>query len=374
MSLPNKDLRLTDRFINNYYPSVTVAIPTLNEADYIEKLIYNFQTTQYPNLVEIIIADGGSIDGTQDIVRRIATTDSKIIAIDNPQRIQAAGLNRAAEVATGEIFLRADAHTEYAHDYIEKCVNALRQSAAINVGGAQRFIAKNKFQAGIAIAARSSLVSGRAKYRDPNYIGYAETVYLGCFWRDIFNQVSGYNPNLAINEDGDLNIRLSKYASQNLNIDPNKAIFISSEIRCWYYPRPTLNHSISQYFKYGRARRVSSSNHSPLSPVNIRGQIPFLSLAIFLVVAIMSIFILPLRLVVIALIILFLGAISINGSIATWQTRDIFRSEIWRGDRHSIPSSIDRAYNCTIASLATILAQASGYGYQLLLQLGRFHN
>jgi succinoglycan biosynthesis protein ExoA len=373
MNLHPNHSTLADKFTTNYCPTVTVAIPTFNEVDYIENLIYSFLATKYPNLVEIIIVDGGSVDGTQDIVRQISVADAKTILLENPDKIQSAGLNRAAKIATGDIFLRADAHTEYASDYIEECVNALRRSIAVNVGGAQRFIAKNKFQAGVAIAARSSLGSGNAKYRDPKYTGYAETVYLGCFWRDVFTQISGYNPNLAINEDGDLNIRLSEYAARNLNIEPSKAIFISSEIKCWYYPRKTLDSAIVQYFKYGRARRVSSMNHSPFAAVNLRGQIPFLSLATFLTISTLSLFIPHLKVIAVILILLFLGAVTLNAFLATWQTRHTFTSEIWRGDPKSVPSFINRLYNCIVALIATILAQAIGYGYQLISQTGRSH-
>ncbi len=371
MTLQKKYSILEDKFVENYCPTVTIAIPTLNEVDYIEALIDSFLATRYPNLVEIIITDGGSVDGTQDIVRQISELDARTILLDNPDRIQSAGLNRAAQIATGEIFLRADAHTEYADDYIEECVNALRRSLSVNVGGAQRFIAKNRFQAGVAIAARSVLGSGKAKYRDPKYSGYAETVYLGCFWRDIFTKISGYNPNLAINEDGDLNIRLSTYASEHLSLEPSKAIFISSDIKCWYYPRKTLNSLIIQYFKYGRARRVSSMNHSPFAAVNLRGQIPFLSLAMFLSISILSLLVVQLKPIAIMLIILFLVAVTLNGLLATWQTRRTFTSEIWRGDKNSVPSFINRLSNCIVALIATILAQACGYGYQLILQIGR---
>jgi len=49
-------------------PTVTIAIPAYNEAAHIESVITGFLNQQYPGLVEILIADGGSTDGTQDIV------------------------------------------------------------------------------------------------------------------------------------------------------------------------------------------------------------------------------------------------------------------------------------------------------------------
>ncbi len=365
MTLPENFSRLAEKFINNSYPTVTIAIPTYNEVEYIENLIHGFQSTTYPNLLEIIIVDS-SVDGTQDIVKKLSIEDDRVILIENPCKIQSAGLNIAAQVATGDVFLRADAHTEYANNYVNECVSALLESESVNVGGAQRFIAKNQFQAGVAIAARSALGSGKAKYRDPNYHGYAETVYLGCFWRDMFTQISGYNPHLAVNEDGDLNIRLSEYAAKNFNIEPHKAIFISSKIKCWYYPRKTIKSLVIQYFKYGRARRDTSMNYSSLSAVNIRGQIPFFVISMFLSISIISIFFPQMKLLSMICLFSFLGAVILNGCLATWQTLNIFKSEIWRGTDDNIPSFMNRFYYCVVAIFAMILAQASGYGYQII--------
>ncbi|MFM5942130.1 MAG: glycosyltransferase family 2 protein, partial [Dolichospermum sp.] len=102
--------------------------------------------------------------------------------------------------------MRLDAHCEYAPDYLEQSVEALLKSGAMNAGGAQCFVAKNSFQAGVALATKSFLGSGGAKYRNPNYDGYADTVFLGCFWRKDLLEMSGYS--VARNEDAELNLRL----------------------------------------------------------------------------------------------------------------------------------------------------------------------
>ena len=52
--------------------TVTVCIPAYNEAANIERVVRGFLSTGYPNLIEVFIADGGSTDGTQDIVKNLA--------------------------------------------------------------------------------------------------------------------------------------------------------------------------------------------------------------------------------------------------------------------------------------------------------------
>ncbi|MFM6011216.1 MAG: glycosyltransferase family 2 protein, partial [Dolichospermum sp.] len=246
-------------------PTLTVAIPAYNEAENIERIVREFLSTAYPNLIEVFVADGGSTDGTQDIVKNLALEDARVKLLHNPLKVQSAGLNLIIKECTGDIFLRADAHSDYAPDYIEKCVEKLLSSQSLNVGGAQRFVAKTAFQSGIAIASKSILGSGGAKYRDPNYNGYADTVYLGCFWKKALQEVSGYSIEATHNEDAELNQKL-------LQKNPN-AIYISSEIRVWYYPRKTFKSLYIQYFKYGRGRYLTSIKHSVKS--QIRGIVPF---------------------------------------------------------------------------------------------------
>ncbi len=160
----------------------------------------------------VVQTDGGSTDGTQEIVKQLTIEDSRVKLIHNPQKIQSAALNLILKECKGDIFLRVDAHSDYAPDYIEKCVETLLESKALNVGGAQRFAAKTSFQAGIALSSKSILGSGGAKYRDSEYNGYAETVYLGCFWKKALLAVSGYSIQATANEDAELNLKLKQYA------------------------------------------------------------------------------------------------------------------------------------------------------------------
>ena len=52
---------------NTSHFTLTVAIPAYNESENIERIVREFLSTAYPNLMEIFVADGGSTDGTQDI-------------------------------------------------------------------------------------------------------------------------------------------------------------------------------------------------------------------------------------------------------------------------------------------------------------------
>jgi cellulose synthase/poly-beta-1,6-N-acetylglucosamine synthase-like glycosyltransferase len=264
-------------YTNIVNPTLTIAIPTYSEAANIERVLRGLLSTKYPNLIEVFVADGDSTDGTQDIVNKISAEDSRVKLIHNPLKIQSAALNQMLQDSSGDIYLRLDAHCEYAPDYIEKSVEALLESEAMDAGGAQRFVAKNYFQAGIALATKSFLGSGRAKYRDPNYDGYADTVFLGCFWRKDLLEMSGYS--VARNEDAELCLRL---------IQKNKnAIYISSQIKVWYYPRNTWIGLWRQYVKYGRGRCLTHIKHPSI--FHLRSRLPVILLPIMGLLSILTI-------------------------------------------------------------------------------------
>jgi glycosyltransferase involved in cell wall biosynthesis len=345
-------------------PSVSIAIPTYNEVAYIEKIVTGFLQTQYPNLIEILVADGNSTDGTQEIVKDLATRDNRVKLLVNPFKIQSAGLNIALEHSRGEIFLRADAHCDYALDYVEKCVEALQNSKASNVGGAQRFVANSNFQAAVALAARSWFGSGGAKYRDPNYSGYADTVYLGCFWHKALLEVTQnasdlttlnvFDTSQITNQDAELNQKL-------LDNNP-QAIYVSSEIKVWYYPRKTWNSLWKQYFKYGRGRYLTTIKHPDRS--QLRGKLPFLFVSTWLILLIFDLFFSPIDLYIKELCAVGLGLAFLEGFKVNLQLGKKFNSEIWRG-KTPIPNFLMRWLGCTMVIVTMPLAHFSGYGYQV---------
>lgn len=338
-------------------PSVSIVIPTYNEVDNIETIVGKFLTSNYPNLLEILIVDGHSTDGTQDKVINLSGIYPQVKLLENPLRIQSAALNIGLEACQGDIFLRADAHCNYAPDYVEQCVTALQKSQAVNVGGAQRFIAANTFQAGVSLASRSLLGSGGAKYRDPNYNGYAETVFLGCFWRSILAEVGGYE--VTRKEDSELNFRL-------LKTQGDRAIYISSAIKVWYYPRRNWLGLWRQYVKYGRGSCIMSDRYADTLP--LRNKIPFFGVMLLTITLVCDFTLLHGSLHTVPLILIGICAIAIEAARVTTKYRRNFEREFWGNERRAIPNLVSRWFWCTIAIATMPLAHFTGFGYQLCLR------
>ncbi len=358
-------------------PSVSIAIPALNEAAHIETVVSTFLATKYPNLIEVFVVDGGSTDGTQEAVKRLSEKDPRVKLVRNPQRIQAAGLNLILNEAVGDIFLRADAHCEYANDYVARCVEALLETGAVNVGGAQRFAAETAFQAGVALASRSILGSGRARYRDPRYDGYVEAVYLGCFWRHALADVSGYSLKLT-NEDAELNLRLLEaFAEQKRTQVPDSeraptamgklppVLYTSSRIKVWYYPRKTWWQLSKQYFNYGRGRSQTVRAHPGKSP--LRGKLPFLFITFAALIFLGDLLMFSRGLHAAELVLLALALPFLEGFRTALSHRKSFAREFWRGRAEDLPALVYRALLCGLVLLTQPLAHFAGFGYQSVL-------
>jgi glycosyltransferase involved in cell wall biosynthesis len=248
-------------------PSVAIAMPCLNEVGFIEACLRSIQAQTYPpDRMEILVADGGSTDGTRELLERLAMEDPRIRVIDNPDRFQAAGLNRILRETRGDVIVRMDVHCEYAPDYVERCVAVLEQTGADNVGGAQRCRGRTEFESAVGAALRSRMGVGGAAYRNPDNEGYVDTVFLGAYRRSTFDRVGTWDPGAITNEDAELNQRL---------VDAGGKIYLSREIVVHYVPRGSLPGLARQYFRYGRGRARTLLKHGRF--LTVRPVLPFLA-------------------------------------------------------------------------------------------------
>lgn len=96
--------------------TVSIIIPVLDEKDRIETCLDAViaEARGAPHVVEILVVDGGSTDGTVDIVRRLAIRDGRILLVDASPVPQSAagkawGLYTGLSRARGEWVLTLDA-------------------------------------------------------------------------------------------------------------------------------------------------------------------------------------------------------------------------------------------------------------------------
>ena len=83
------------------YPKISIVTPSFNQGQYIEETICSVLDQGYPNL-EYIIIDGGSKDGTVDIIKKY----KKYLKywVSERDKGQSHAINKGLEYCTGEIF------------------------------------------------------------------------------------------------------------------------------------------------------------------------------------------------------------------------------------------------------------------------------
>jgi len=248
-------------------PLVTIGIPCLNEESFIRQCVGCAQLQDYPSgRIEILVADGRSSDRTRELLAEISRADPRVRMIDNPARIQAAGMNEIIKQARGEVLVRLDAHCEYAPDYVSRCVEVLERTGADNVGGAQRARASSWFQKALCAALESPLGVGGARYRSADREGFVDTVFCGAFRRRVFETVGMFDPGAITNEDAELNQRITSAGG---------GVYLSRDIVAHYFPRDSFRALAKQYFRYGKGRARTLLKHRSLSTP--RPLIPFLA-------------------------------------------------------------------------------------------------
>ncbi len=82
------------------WPKISIITPSYNQVEFLERTILSVLNQNYPNL-EYIIIDGGSTDGSVELIRKY----EKYMAywVSEPDNGQADALNKGFKVATGEL-------------------------------------------------------------------------------------------------------------------------------------------------------------------------------------------------------------------------------------------------------------------------------
>jgi len=224
-------------------PLVSCIILMRNEKAFIEKTIESVLMNDYPkDKLEILVVDGMSKDGSREILEGIAIKDHRVKLLDNNKRITPAAMNIGIKNAKGDVIILLSGHSYIAKDYIRLCVKYLEKTKADCVGGPMRAVGTNHVGKAISLLHHSFFGMGGGKFHDVNYEGYVDTVYLGAYRREVFEKVGYYDERLVRNQDIEMNARIRKSGGK---------VYLTPEIRSYYYPRSTLRDFSKQSFRNG---------------------------------------------------------------------------------------------------------------------------
>lgn len=234
-----------------------VAIPTLNEADHIEAAIRSLRATDFSVLqCELWVIDGGSSDGTVEIVERLLTSFNDVRLLHNPDRTQASAINLAADEARRldgvRYLVRADAHAGYPEGWVARLIKTLEEQDADTVVVPMRTCGGSAMQNASSDLFNSWLGHGGAPHRVGLTRGFVGHGHHALFRLDAFLEAGGYDPRFLANEDAELDVRLRKLG---------RRIFLENLATVDYVPRNSLREVYRQFSRNGKYRLCTSLKH-----------------------------------------------------------------------------------------------------------------
>jgi cellulose synthase/poly-beta-1,6-N-acetylglucosamine synthase-like glycosyltransferase/peptidoglycan/xylan/chitin deacetylase (PgdA/CDA1 family) len=115
-----------------FAPPVSIVVPAFNEAVGIERTVRSLAASEYP-VMEIVVVDDGSSDGTAEIVDRLELSD--VTVLRQPNSGKPAALNRGIEESRHDIVVMVDADTIFEPTTLGHLVQAFRTPEVGAVSG-----------------------------------------------------------------------------------------------------------------------------------------------------------------------------------------------------------------------------------------------
>jgi succinoglycan biosynthesis protein ExoA len=260
---------------------ISIIAPMLNEAGQIERFVDDVADQDFSGDVEVIVADGGSTDGSVERLKAAAERRGLALTVlGNPSGWVSQGLNACIKQARGNLLVRLDCHSRYPSDYLRCCALAAEEeSDALVVGGV--IVAEGRTPMERAVAcAMDSPFGGIGFYRlysedgDPlerlaGALGLrwsrngqgtkrtdSDTTTFGAFRPEAFARLGLFDESLRRNQDDEFNLRV-RLAGGRIVLDPT--------IRVHYTPRGSLQGVFRQYYEYGLWKVPVMLKHGQLS-------------------------------------------------------------------------------------------------------------
>ncbi len=186
-------------------PLVSIITPSYNQAQYLEATIRSVLEQDYPN-IEYIVVDGGSTDGSVEIIRRFA--DKLAWWVSEKDRGQTDALNKGFAHATGSIHAWLNSDDTYKPHAIAEAVEYLQAHPEVGlVYGDADYIDEK----GRVIGRFQATQTDRRRLLQ----GYVHIPQQSSFWRgELWHQLGPLDPTFQYAMDYDLWVRITTTPAQ----------------------------------------------------------------------------------------------------------------------------------------------------------------
>lgn len=192
---------------------VSFCVIAYNEEKAISSLFNDIRNQDYPHdKMEVIFVNAMSEDRTRQLMEEFSKENNgfrRVVVLDNPKKIQAAGWNVAIKEAKGDIIMRIDAHTVIPKEFVSKNVECIQSGENVS-GGPRPNIAEEDtpWKHTLLLAERSMFGSSIAPYRKGHHKSYVKSVFHGAYRREVFEKAGLFNENLGRTEDNEMHYRI----------------------------------------------------------------------------------------------------------------------------------------------------------------------
>ena len=264
-------------------PSVSILLPIRNEEDFIGQTLKSIIEQDYPKeKLELVIADGGSDDGTITKINKLKKEFFNLKILHNKHKTMPKGFNLALNSSKSDIVLMLGGHSVLPKNYISKSVENLKNYNSSCAGGVIQAFGDGFWGNVIARSISSVFGVGNVPFRIKNSkSGYVNSIPFGCYKRSIFDIIGELDEELIRNQDDEFNFRMNQLGYK---------IWQDSSLVIKYFCRLSLKKLFKQYLQYGiykvrviqKRRRLISFRHIIPSLFLISLFIPTISIYIFL--------------------------------------------------------------------------------------------
>ncbi len=215
----------------NEQPLVSIITPSYNQAIYLEATMQSVLGQDYPN-IEYIVIDGGSDDGSLEIIKQYA--DRLAWWVSEPDQGQTDAINKGFARATGKYLAWLNSDDTYEPHAVAEMVAYLESHPEVGlVYGDTNFIDQHDNVIGRFPAAQTD-------YKRLQQ-GYVHVGQQAAFWRaELWQQVGPLDPSYYFAMDYDLWVRLARVSEvvylprlwANFRLHGDSKTIVDDE-RCW---------------------------------------------------------------------------------------------------------------------------------------------
>ena len=232
--------------------TLSIIIPVRNQPATLDELLSNLDGQQVPEgwAVEVVVVDNDSTDNTAEVIKQhntvylLETTLGPSIA-----------RNAGAAASVGELlwFMDADA-VPLGDDFLQRLVITADELGDFGGFGGPILLPRAQLNNPIAFADHMACWSAWNPWRPTEDSGFQPTSFV--VRRSVFEEVGGYDPELRVLEDWDLQLRIEKSRQLKEGEDaPHRTIWFVNSMAVAHSARSSLSRTLKHSWYWGLPSR-----------------------------------------------------------------------------------------------------------------------